>query len=185
MNIKPCDPAKSVSHSDDRPGLFTQHQNIICTHVFNNINIPLSSSSVNNSCCHWQPPKGRVKIDSENSACVKRRDEISYWKTLGSKAGRGGKDMFDVPAEILIEFGLQLSQLLLSFPHILLQLQTRLPGVVITSCQSSTVAHLVTCNVTTWRDILRRDDSTTSKMKLIKIVPMQTCLNRDHFTASG
>lgn len=52
--------------------------------------------------------------------------------------------MFNVSAKILIELGLQLAQLLLSLPHVFLQLQTRLSGVVVTSGQSSAVAHLVT-----------------------------------------
>lgn len=52
--------------------------------------------------------------------------------------------MFNVPAQVLIELGLQLAQLLLSLPHVFLQLQTRLSSIVVASCQSSTVAHLVT-----------------------------------------
>lgn len=59
------------------------------------------------------------------------------------------KDMFNVPAEVLVELGLQLAQLLLSLPHVFLQLQTRLSGVIVTSGQSSTVAHLVTWSVAT------------------------------------
>ena len=57
--------------------------------------------------------------------------------------------MFNVPAQVLIELGLQLTQLLLRLPHVFLQLQTRLPGVVVASCQRPTVAHLVTWEVTT------------------------------------
>lgn len=52
--------------------------------------------------------------------------------------------MFNVPAQVLVELGLQLTQLLLSLPHVFLQLQARLSGIVVASCQSSTVAHLVT-----------------------------------------
>lgn len=52
--------------------------------------------------------------------------------------------MFNVPAQVLIELGLQLTQLLLSLPHVFLQLQARLSGIVVASCQGSTVAHLVT-----------------------------------------
>lgn len=59
------------------------------------------------------------------------------------------KDMFDVPAEVLVELGLQFAQLLLSLPHVFLQLQTGLPGVVVTSGQGSTVAHLVAWSVAT------------------------------------
>jgi len=51
--------------------------------------------------------------------------------------------MFYVPPQVLIELGLQLTQLLLSFPHVFLKLQARLSGIIVTSCQSSTVAHLV------------------------------------------
>lgn len=54
------------------------------------------------------------------------------------------KDMFNVSAQVLVELGLQLTQFLLSLPHVFLQLQTRLSGVVVASCQSSAVAHLVT-----------------------------------------
>lgn len=55
------------------------------------------------------------------------------------------KDMFNVPAQVLIEFGLQFAQLLLCLPHVLLQLKARLPGVVVAPCQRPPVAHLVTC----------------------------------------
>lgn len=34
------------------------------------------------------------------------------------------KDMFNVSSKVFIEFGLQLTQLLLSLPHVFLQLQT-------------------------------------------------------------
>lgn len=54
--------------------------------------------------------------------------------------------MFDVPAQVLVEFGLQLAQLLLRLPHVLLQLQARLPGVVVAARQRPPVAHLVTCS---------------------------------------
>lgn len=54
------------------------------------------------------------------------------------------KDMFDVPAEVLIEFGLQLCKLLLSFPHVLLKLQARLPCIVVASGQSAAMTHLIT-----------------------------------------
>lgn len=57
--------------------------------------------------------------------------------------------MFDVPAQVLVELGLQLPQLLLGLPHVFLQLQARLPGVVVASGQSSTVTHLVTWKVAT------------------------------------
>lgn len=52
--------------------------------------------------------------------------------------------MFNVSAEVLIELGLQLAQLLLSLPHVFLKLQTRLSGIIVSSCQSTAVAHLVT-----------------------------------------
>lgn len=52
--------------------------------------------------------------------------------------------MFNVSTQVLIELGLQLSQLLLSLLHVLLELQARLPGIIVASCQSTTVAHLVT-----------------------------------------
>ena len=51
--------------------------------------------------------------------------------------------MFDVPAQVLVQLGLQLAQLLLCLPHVLLQLQAGLPGVVVAACQSPAVAHLV------------------------------------------
>lgn len=54
------------------------------------------------------------------------------------------KDMFNVPAQVLVKLGLQFAQLLLGLPHVFLQLQTRLSGIVVASGQSSTVAHLVT-----------------------------------------
>ena len=53
--------------------------------------------------------------------------------------------MFDVPAQVLVEFGLQLAQLLLGSPHVLLQLQARLPRVVVAARQRTSAAHLVTC----------------------------------------
>lgn len=52
--------------------------------------------------------------------------------------------MFDVPAQVLVELGLQLAELLLGLPHVFLQLQTRLPGIVVASGQRTAVAHLVT-----------------------------------------
>lgn len=52
--------------------------------------------------------------------------------------------MFNVPAQVLVKLGLQFAQLLLGLPHVFLQLQTRLSGIVVASGQSSTVAHLVT-----------------------------------------
>lgn len=64
-----------------------------------------------------------------------------------AKAVQTKKDMFNVPAQILVKLGLQLTQLLFSLSHVLLQLQTRLSGIIIASCQSSTVAHLVTYKV--------------------------------------
>ena len=51
--------------------------------------------------------------------------------------------MFDVPAQVLVQLGLQLAQLLLRLPHVLLQLQAGLPGVVVSACQSPAMAHLV------------------------------------------
>ncbi|TNN62151.1 hypothetical protein EYF80_027641 [Liparis tanakae] len=45
--------------------------------------------------------------------------------------------------QVLVELGLQLAQLLLSLPHVFLQLQARLSGIVVASRQSSPVAHLV------------------------------------------
>lgn len=52
--------------------------------------------------------------------------------------------MFYVSTQVFIELSLQFPQFLLSFPHIFLQLQTRLSGVIVTSSQSTTVTHLVT-----------------------------------------
>lgn len=54
-----------------------------------------------------------------------------------------GKDMFNVPPQVFIEFGLQLSEFLLSFAHVLLELQARFPCVVVAACESTTVTHLV------------------------------------------
>lgn len=51
--------------------------------------------------------------------------------------------MFDVPAQVFVEFGLELGKLLLGFAHVLLKLQTRLPCVVVPACESTAVTHLV------------------------------------------
>lgn len=53
--------------------------------------------------------------------------------------------MFDVSAQVLVQLGLQVSQFLLCLPGVLLQLQTGLPGVVVSSSERPAVTHLVTC----------------------------------------
>ena len=65
--------------------------------------------------------------------------------------------MFNVSAQVLVQLGLQLAQFLLGLPHILLELQAGLPGVIVASCQSSTVAHLVT-----WGRVITTSYSTTA-----------------------
>lgn len=70
--------------------------------------------------------------------------------------------MFDVSAQVLVELGLQLAQFLLSLPHVFLQLQARLSGVVVASCQSSAVAHLVAWKVTSQYLAFRKPSASTT-----------------------
>ena len=69
----------------------------------------------------------------------------SHTHTLTHSHNGRQKDMLNVPAEVFVQLGFQVTEFFLRLPGVLLQLQTGLPGVVVSSSQGSAMAHLVTC----------------------------------------